>query len=125
MIFADEALYNADTGDILLHTGVEVIVLGEHLVKHLGGIFDDQREDCSQHDERPEEYQTDPWIDDDAHYYAAYQHDGRSYRDSDNHLECILEVGDVGSHTGDQTSSAVFVDVGEGERLDIREHCVA
>ena len=124
MLFAHEALYNADTGNILLNAGIEVVVPRENLVEHLGSLGNDDSKNGSQNHHRAEEYQADAHVNEHTHYNAAYEHDRSSYSNAYYHLERVLEIGDVGGHTCNETGGAELIYVRERELLDIGEHCV-
>lgn len=41
---------------------------------------------------------------------------------AEDHLVSILQVGNVSSHTGNKTCSAVFINVSKGKGLNIFKH---
>lgn len=109
VLFAHEALYNADTGNILLNAGIEVVVPRENLVEHLGSLGNDDSKNGSQNHHRAEEYQADAHVNEHTHYNAAYEHDRSSYSNAYYHLERVLEIGDVGGHTCNETGGAELI----------------
>ena len=64
-------------------------------------------------------------MDGERHTHGDDHTGGRADRHTQNHLVGVLQVGDVGGHTGDQAGGGKFVDVGKAEGLDVFEHRTA
>ena len=124
-VLADEALDHADGGDILLHRGVQVVVVLEHAVKDLEGGDHDGGQHRHQEDDGHHEHQRQGAADGGSHEKREDQMHRGAHAHALDHLEGVLHVGHVGGHAGDQTGRGVFVDVGEGKMLDVLVHRVA
>ena len=122
---ADKALDHADGRNVLLHGGVQVIVVFEHAVKN----FERGHHDGSQHHQK--EYhghhkdQGQRAADHAGHEQGEHQMHRGAHAHPLDHLERVLHVGHVGGHTGDKAGGGVFVDVGERVMLDALIHGVA
>ena len=64
-------------------------------------------------------------VDGDGHDEGEHQMDRGAHAHTGQHLESVLDVGDVGGHTGDKARRRELVDVGKGIMLDALEHGVA
>ena len=124
-VLPDKALDHADGRDILLHGGVQVIVVLEHLIKDAEGGNHNACQHCHQEHDRHQEHHGQRAADHGGHDQRENQMDGGTHAHALDHLERVLQVGHVGGHTGDQTSRGVLVDVGEREMLDVLIHRIA
>ena len=124
-VLPDKALDHADGRDILLHGGVQVIVVLEHLVKDAEGGNHNACQHCHQEHDRHQEHHGQRAADHGGHDERENQMDGGTHAHALDHLERVLQVGHVGGHTGDQTGRGILVDVGEREMLDVLIHRIA
>ena len=122
---AHKALDHADGRDILLHRGVEVIIVLEHPVKDAEGGDHDGSQHHHQKDHRHHEYQRQRPADDHCHGQRKYQMHRCAHAHPLDHLEGVLHVGHVGGHAGNKTCRREFVDVGKRVMLDIFIHGIA
>ena len=125
VLLADKALDHADGGDVLLHRGVEGVVVLKDAVKDLDGGEHDAAQHQEQKDHGHQEDQGQVGVDGDGHDQGEHQVDRGAHAHAGQHLEGVLDVGDVGGHAGDQARGGELVDVGEGIVLDPLEHGVA
>ena len=116
---------DADAGDVLLHGGVQVVVLLEHLIEQVRRALDNQPQHNAQQHQRNQEHARQLRVDEECRDHRENQRQQRTNRNARNHLEGILNVGHVGGHARDQTGGGVFVDVGEREALDVAVHAIA
>ena len=121
-VFTHERLDHADGLDVLLHALVQLVVLHEHLLEQAGYPRDDVVERETEYQHRHNEYDRQAGIDDQAHDDAKQQPEGSAHGNAQQLRVGILQVVDIGGHTGDETSSGVLVDVGKGEPLNVAVH---
>ena len=122
---ADEALDHADSGDVLLHGGVQVVVILENTVENFEGGDHDACQHGQQEGDGHHEDEGQRTADTERHDECEHQMDRGAHTHALHHLEGILQVGHVGGHTGDEAGGGEFVDVGEGVVLDILIHRIA
>ena len=124
-LFPHVGFDHADCRNILLHALVQVIVLAESLGEIAGGVRHDIHQHAAQQDDRDQVNVSQLAVDgvghDQRHDHAGRRTDGHAQQ----HLIGVLDVGNVGGHTGDQTGGRVFIDVGKAEGLDIFKHAAA
>ena len=120
-----KALDHADGGHILLHRGVQVVVVLEHAVKDVEGGDHDAGQHHHQKDYRHHEHQRQRAADDHSHEQCEHQMHRGTHAHALDHLERILHVGHIGGHTGDKARRGELVDVGEGIVLDVLIHGIA
>jgi len=121
---ADEALDHADGGDVLLHGGVQVVVILENTVKDFEGGDHDACQHGQQEGDGCHEDEGQRAADAECHDECEHQMDRGAHTHALHHLEGVLQVGHVGGHTGDEAGGGEFVDVGEGVVLDVLIHRV-
>ena len=113
----NEGLYHAYGGDIFLHAGVQVIISAEYLIEDFCGFQHDKNEYGSQKKNGNQKDGGQTWADEEAHHHAADQHERCTYRNAQDHLPGVLDIGHVRGHPGHQSGGAVFIDVGKGKIL--------
>ncbi len=119
IVLPDEGFDHPDGRDVLLHRGVQVLVPAEHFVEDPDRLAHDQDKGRCQDGDGHQEDAAQPYTDEKTHKHAADQHQGRADRYPQDHLVGVLDVGDVGGHTGDQAGGTVLVDVRKGKGLHL------
>ncbi len=125
VVLAHKRLDNADGFDILLHAGVELVVLVKDLHKILVRLADQKEQ---YHRQKRNGYQINTGelgVDHQRDGHGNNQTDRRAEADAQDHLIGGLQVGDVGRHAGDKTGGGEFVDIRKRKGLDIGKHRAA
>ena len=113
MIFTHIGFDNPDSGDILLYDSVKRIVPLEYLDKELGGAFDQEKQAGAQDNHRHQENEAQPAVDKKAHEQAENHVERCPETDSQQHLECSLDIADISCHPRDKPCGGILVYVGE------------
>ena len=108
-----KGLDHPDGGHVLLHAGVQIVVLPEHLVENPQGDHHDGADHRHQEAQCNQEGEAQLHIDVHTHAEAENQCQGGTHRDTNHHHKGLLHVGDVGGHTGDQSGHAEFINIGK------------
>ena len=102
VLLAHKALDHADGGHVLLHRGVQGVVALKDAVKDLDGGQHDAAQHQQQKEHGHQEDEGQVGVDGDGHDEGEHQMDRGAHAHTGQHLESVLDVGDVGGHTGDK-----------------------
>lgn len=105
---------NANSGHIFLHAGIQVIIAIKNFMKYGRCFFHDQKQNDGQKTKREKENKTQFFIDKNAHDHAEDECKRCSYRNTNDHLKCILNICNIGRHSCNQAGCTEFIDIGKG-----------
>ena len=125
VVLTHEGLDHADGGDVLLHAGVQVVVLAEDLIEYLHRHDHYDAEYDGEEHHGYEEGEAQAGADDEAHGIAEYEHERGADGYADEHHERVLYIRDICGHPGDEAGNAELVDVGEREGLYVAVYRLA
>ena len=122
IILAHEGLDDADSTDVLLHAGVQIVVLLKHAVERARRLEDDERQRSRQnHDGRNEDH-AQAGVNGKCHDERRDEHDRRAHADARDHLIGELHVADVCRQARNKACRGEAVDVRERKALDVGKH---
>ena len=121
VLLGDERLDHTDRGDILLHGVVQGVVLLKNTAEDRECDEHDGCQDDGENRHHPEEDEGHLDVNAPRHDDREHDHEGHAHRDTDEHAEGVLHVGDIRRHAGDQRGRGETVDVREREVLHLEE----
>ena len=122
MVLPDVGLHHSDTGDVLLDTGVHVVVLLEDLLEVFHRPAHNEEEQHAQHHHRHQVDTGQLGVDGEGEHHGHQQAGrGPAAHPQDHHVG-VLDVGHVGGQTSDQAGGTELVNVGEGIGLNLFKH---
>ena len=122
MVLAHKVFYHTDTGKILLHYAIQPVIGLKDPFKHGVNMFDDKVKPHTKDGNDGQENERNIVIDAKGHDHGEDEHGRAADKGTNDHHKSILHIAHIGSQTGDQTSAAEFINIGEGVYLQMMKH---
>ena len=113
IVLTNIGLYHAHCIDILLYTGIKIIILFKYFLEIFGCLAHNKHKKASQENDCDQINAGDSGIDHKCHCHSTDQTSRSTSTHTQNHLVCILQIGHISSQTSDQTGCAEFVNIGK------------
>ena len=122
MIFPDISFHHPDTVQVLLDAGIQAVIPPKHLIEDRERPPDNKRNDQPKENQGCQKDQGNFYINPHTHDQGRNHHDRCPYKHTNQHLVCVLHVGNIRSHTGNQTCCGEMVNIPECKILNIIKH---
>ena len=113
IIFSHICFYHTDTGNIFLHTRIQIIIFFKYFLKISGHPADDKEQACAQNNNCHQINTCQFCIDIKRHDHRTDHADRRTHKHAKQHLVCILYIGYIRGQSCDQSGGTEQVDIGK------------
>ena len=113
VIFSHIRFYHTDTGNIFLHTRIQIIIFFKYFLKISGHPADDKEQACAKDNNCHQINTCQFCIDIKGHNHRTDHADRRTHKHTKQHLVCILYIGYIRGQSCDQSGGTEPVDIGK------------